>query len=117
MRGLIAWCVLNLSLLATGGARAGPVTVAVVFDRLVVRPVLAAGAADPQTGRAATADDPVRIASISKLATALGVMRLVDDRRLDLDRDVSDYLGWSLRNPAFPDRPVRIIRPPCCGPS
>jgi CubicO group peptidase (beta-lactamase class C family) len=50
----------------------------------------------------------VRIASISKLAAALGVMRLVEQGRLDLDRDVSDYLGWSLRNPAFPDRPITL---------
>ena len=35
-------------------------------------------------------------------------MRLVEQGRLDLDRDVSDYLGWSLRNPAFPDRPITL---------
>src|SRR6185295_2931344 len=28
--------------------------------------------------------------------------------RLDLDRDVSDYLGWRLRNPAFPDKPITL---------
>lgn len=45
----------------------------------------------------------VRVASISKLVVALGVMTLVEDGRLDLDADVSRYLGWTLRNPAFPD--------------
>jgi len=70
----------------------------------------AAGLADPGTGRAVTADDPVRIASISKLAVALGVMRLVEAGTLDLDRDVSDYLGWRLRHPAFPDAPVTLRR-------
>lgn len=85
-----------------------PATVAVAFDRNIIRPVLAEGLADRTTGRAVTADSPVRIASISKLVTALGVMRLVDQGKLDLDRDVSDYLGWRLRNTAFPDRPITL---------
>lgn len=89
-------------------AFAQPATVAVEFDRQTIRPVLAEGLADRATGRAVTADDPVRIASISKLVTALGVMRLVDQGKLDLDRDVSDYLGWPLRNPAFPDNPITL---------
>lgn len=58
--------------------------------------------------RGAGADDPVRIASISKLITAIGVMRLVEAGTLDLDSDVSRWLGWRLRNPAFPDRPITL---------
>jgi CubicO group peptidase (beta-lactamase class C family) len=58
--------------------------------------------------RGAGADDPVRIASISKLITALGVMRLVEAGTLDLDSDVSRWLGWPLRNPNFPDRPITL---------
>lgn len=87
---------------------APPATVAVAFDRHSVRPVLAEGEADRATHRLVGADDPVRIASISKLVTALGVMRLVDQGKLSLDRDVSDYLGWSLRHPAFTDRPITL---------
>ena len=68
----------------------------------------AAGLADRAAGRALTVDDPVRIASISKLHVALGVMRLVEQGRLDLDEDVSNYLGWTLRNPFFPDRPITL---------
>ncbi len=85
-----------------------PVSVAVAFDRSHIRPVLAEGEADRATLRLVTADDPVRIASISKLVTALGVLRLVDAGKLDLDRDVSDYLGWKLRNPAFPDQLITL---------
>lgn len=59
-------------------------------------------------GRAVRADDPVRVASISKLVTALAVMRLVDEGRIDLDNDVGSYLGFPVRNPAFPDRPVTL---------
>jgi CubicO group peptidase (beta-lactamase class C family) len=78
------------------------------FDRDAVTAQGAAGLADRARGRRLTIDDPVRIASISKLVVALGVMRLVEDGRLDLDRDVSDWLGWRLRNPAFADRPITL---------
>lgn len=98
-----------LLVLAPAAAQAAPpATAAVVFDRTSIRPVLAEGEADRVTHRLVTADDPVRIASVSKLVTTLGVMRMVDAGSLDLDRDVSDYLGWTLRNPAFPDRPITL---------
>ncbi|MEI9849525.1 MAG: serine hydrolase domain-containing protein [Sphingomonas sp.] len=35
-------------------------------------------------------------------------MRMVEAGTLDLDRDVSAWLGWRLRNPAFPDVPVTL---------
>lgn len=94
-----------------------PATVAVTFDRTRIDVAFAEGAAERDVvlgdhigpvWRAVTADDPVRVASISKLVTALGVMRLVDQRKLDLDRDVSDYLGWKLRHPAYPDKPITL---------
>ncbi|CAH0249775.1 Penicillin-binding protein 4* [Massilia sp. Bi118] len=47
-----------------------------------------------------------RIASISKMMTTLGLMRLVEAGKVDLDADVSTYLGFSLRNPHFPDQPI-----------
>jgi len=59
-------------------------------------------------GRPVTINDPARVASISKLVGALAVMRLVDQRRIDLDRDINDYLGYSIRNPAFPDRKITL---------
>ncbi|WP_324750467.1 serine hydrolase domain-containing protein [Sphingomonas sp. LY54] len=80
----------------------------VTFDTNGERAVGAGGLADRARGRALTVDDPVRIASISKLVVGLGVMRLVEEGRLDLDRDVSDYLGWRLRNPAFPATPITL---------
>lgn len=51
-------------------------------------------------------DTLYRIASVSKLVTAIGAMRLVDEGRLDLDTDVSRYLGFELRNPNFPKAPI-----------
>jgi CubicO group peptidase (beta-lactamase class C family) len=82
--------------------------VGVKFDRAGETGAYARGIADPASSRLVTPDDPVRIASISKLVVAIGVMRLVEAGRLDLDRDVSEWLGWRLRNPAFLDRPISL---------
>ncbi len=49
-----------------------------------------------------------RIASVSKLMTTIGVMRLVERGQLDLDADVARYLGFSLRNPHFPARAITL---------
>lgn len=38
----------------------------------------------------------------------MGVLRLVEAGQLDLDRDVSAYLGWHLRNPAFSATPITL---------
>jgi CubicO group peptidase (beta-lactamase class C family) len=78
------------------------------FDADGIRRTGASGMADRAAGREITIDDPARIASITKLVLALGAMRLVEQGKLDLDRDVSDYLGWPLRNPAFPDEPITL---------
>lgn len=85
-----------------------PAQVRVAFDAGGVTATNASGVADRKTGRRVTVDDPVRVASISKLVVALGVMRMVEAGQLDLDRDVSDVLGWRVRNPAFPDAPVTL---------
>lgn len=94
---------------AVGVPDARPVaTVRVAFDRGGITGIRVAGLADVASGRKVTAGDPVRVASISKLVTAIGVMRLVEEGKLDLDADVSELLGWPLRHPAFPDRPVTL---------
>lgn len=63
---------------------------------------------NPARSVAADRDTMYRIASISKLITAIGVMRLVEERKLALDEDVSAYLGWPLRNPNFPEAPITL---------
>jgi CubicO group peptidase (beta-lactamase class C family) len=82
--------------------------VGVAFDQTGEVGSFAHGIADPATGRLAAPDNPVRVASVSKLVVAIGVMRLAEAGKLDLDRDVSDWLGWRLRNPAFPDQPITL---------
>jgi len=56
----------------------------------------------------ATPDTLYRIASISKMMTTLGLMRLVEAGRMDLDLDISGYLGFSLRSPHFPERAITL---------
>lgn len=80
----------------------------VTFDARTIRASDASGMADRIAARRLTIDDPVRVASISKLVVALAVMRLVENGRVDLDADVSERLGWRLRNPAFPDVPITL---------
>lgn len=87
---------------------AAPATAWATFDGSRIHNSGASGEANRAAGRPLTIDDPVRIASITKLVVALGVMRLVEQGRLDLDRDVSDYLGWPLRNPSFPGQPLTL---------
>lgn len=62
----------------------------------------------PSANVPANADTLYRIASISKLVTTIGVMRLVESGTVSLDADVSLYLGWSLRNPHFPNAPITL---------
>ncbi len=64
--------------------------------------------ANPANDRPVDAMTLFRVASISKLVTTLGVLRLVEAGKLDLDRDVSGYLGWRLRNPHFPEEAVTL---------
>jgi CubicO group peptidase (beta-lactamase class C family) len=85
-----------------------PAAVVVVFDRDSIRPVIVEGLVNKETGRALAANDPVRIASISKLIMALTALRLMDEGKVDLERDVSEYLGWQLRSPYHPDAPVTL---------
>lgn len=51
------------------------------------------GVAD-DTGRAMTPDTPFLIASLSKSITALGIMQLVEEGKIDLDAPVQTYLPW-----------------------
>ena len=112
MRGMIRRLAAALALLAAPAAAqdsaSPPATVVVAFDRETIRPLIVAGLANKETGRPVEANNPVRIASISKLIMALTALRLVDEGKVDLDRDVSDYLGWKVRSPYYPDVPVTL---------
>lgn len=55
-----------------------------------------------------TVDTRFRIASISKMFTAVAIMQLMDQGKLSLDGDAGKYLGFALRNPDFPDMPITV---------
>ena len=53
-------------------------------------------------------DDVMRIASISKSFTATSLMQLVEKGIISLDDDVSNLIGFKVRNPRFPDTPITL---------
>ena len=52
--------------------------------------------------------DIFRIASISKSFTGVGIMQLVEAGRFSLDDDISPLIGFTVRNPRFPERPITV---------
>ncbi|WP_417450936.1 serine hydrolase [Kordiimonas sp.] len=70
----------------------------------------AGGLARTDGGKAValTPEHKVRVASISKLVATIGLLRLVETGAAELDSDVSDYLGFPLRNPNFPDDKITL---------
>jgi D-alanyl-D-alanine carboxypeptidase len=69
------------------------------------------GFADAAGARAITADTLFNVGSISKTATAWGVIRLVEQRKLDLDKPIDDYLHrWHIPASAFDARQVTARR-------
>jgi CubicO group peptidase (beta-lactamase class C family) len=103
--------LLALSMLATGPVTAKetqqPVRISLTVQKQGGIISKVSGERTPNGARVSR-DDPLRIASVSKLVTGLAVMRLVDQGKIDLDRDISAYLGWQVRNPAFPGTPVTM---------
>ena len=97
-------------MIAPDPERADPATVVVAFDADTVTPLIVEGVRNRDSGEPVEANDPVRIASISKLIMALAALRLADEGTVDLDADVSDYLGWPLRHPGFPDARVTLAQ-------
>ena len=53
-------------------------------------------------------DTIFRIASISKSFTATALMQLVEKGVISLDGDVSDMIGFKIRNPHHPDIPITL---------
>jgi CubicO group peptidase (beta-lactamase class C family) len=92
----------QLASLSAVAIRGGRVVYSNAFGNAFIHPT------NPDLHRAATPDSIYRIASISKLIVSLGVVALVDAGQLDLDRDISEYLGYSLRNPHFPNDRISL---------
>ena len=50
----------------------------------------------------------LRVASLTKMFTMFGIMQLVEAGAIDLDEDISKYLGFVLRNPNFPEEKITV---------
>ena len=61
-----------------------------------------------ETGTPLSNGDIVRIASVSKSFTATALMQFVDKGVISLDDDVSDLIGFRVRNPHHPDIPITL---------
>ncbi|CAH1198862.1 Putative D-alanyl-D-alanine carboxypeptidase [Paenibacillus plantiphilus] len=69
------------------------------------------GVAEAGTLHKITAESPFHACSMSKMVTAIGVMRLVQEGLLDLEEDISRYLvSWRLPENAFTDQRKVTLR-------
>lgn len=53
-------------------------------------------------------DTYFRCASVTKLVTGIGLMKMMDEGLLDPDEDISAYLGYTVRNPQYGDTPITL---------
>ena len=81
--------------------------VVVVRDNAVVHQA-SLGLKDVERQRPLEDGDLFRIASISKSFAAVAVMQLVEQGRMSLDDDAGALIGFPVRNPAHPDRPITL---------
>ena len=49
-----------------------------------------------------------KVASISKIITTIGVLKLYEKGLLDLDSNINDYLDFEITNPNFIDKPITV---------
>ncbi len=64
------------------------------------------GTADLQRNVPVTDSTLFRIASVSKVVTAIAAMQLAEKGTLNLDADINTILGYSVRNPNFPNTAI-----------
>lgn len=78
----------------------------VTFCGTSVQDVVHTGLSNVAANLPVTDSTRYRIASISKLVSAVGLMQLHEQGLFGLDDDVSTALGFSFRNPAYPNTPI-----------
>ena len=66
------------------------------------------GLKDAASNAPLTNDCLFRIASISKSFSAVSIMQLVEAKKLSLDDDISDLVGFKVRNPKYPDALITL---------
>ena len=83
------------------------VSVAVVKNNKIIY-THSFGLKNIETNTPLTDDCIFRIASISKSFSATSIMQLVEAKKLSLEDDASNLLGFTLRNPKFPDKVITL---------
>jgi CubicO group peptidase (beta-lactamase class C family) len=66
------------------------------------------GSSNIETGTPLTNNNIFRIASISKSFSATSIMQLVEAGKLHLNDDVSDLVGFKVRNPKYPETVITL---------
>ena len=66
------------------------------------------GLKDAATNTPLSNDCLFRIASISKSFSATSIMQLAEKKKLSLDDDISDLIGFKVRNPKYPETVITI---------
>lgn len=61
-----------------------------------------------QTKEALELSDIFRIASISKSFSATAIMQLIEQGKISLDDDLSDLIGFKVRNPEYPNTVITL---------
>ena len=66
------------------------------------------GLKDVESNTALTDQSIFRIASISKSFSATSIMQLAEAGKLTLDDDISDLIGFKVRNPKYPEKVITL---------
>lgn len=93
------------SLFADSKAVGGVVLVAQQGQRLYD---FSYGYADRKHTQSVSPETVFKVASVTKLVTAIGVMQLVDQGLIDLDAPLSQATGVNILNPSYPDTPITL---------
>ena len=66
------------------------------------------GGSDKRASRPVDDETVYKVASVSKLASAMGVMQLAEAKKLNLDAELTYGEGLPIRNPWYPDAPITL---------
>ena len=82
-------------------------SVAVVKDNKIIY-TQSFGTKSRENNAPLTNDCIFRIASISKSFSATSIMQLAERKKLSIDQDVSELIGFKVRNPKFPETVITL---------
>jgi len=55
-----------------------------------------------------TQDTYFRVASVTKMVSAVGILQLMEQGLVDLDEDIGTYFGYEIANTYYPDTPITL---------